>query len=77
MEIFQWKTPEEAESLKSDPKALQDIRDELADIVIYSLSMANALNIDVSGAVLQKLEKNRKRYPVGKAKGSSKKYTQL
>ena len=53
------------------------IKEELADVVIYSLSLANVLDIDVSDAILRKLEENAKKYPVHKARGSNKKYTEL
>lgn len=77
MELFQWKSTEEIEALMADPKALQEMKDELADIVIYALSLSNRLDIDVSEAILSKLQQNAKKYPIEKAKGSAKKYTEL
>src|SRR3989338_5550496 len=62
MELFQWKTPDEIEKLKSDPKVLHKMREELADIVIYSLSIANSTGIDVSDAIMDKLKKNAEKY---------------
>ena len=61
MEHFQWLTSEEV----LDPHKLdQDgIKDELADVVCYALSLANSLNIDLSQAIEQKMVKNRLKYP--------------
>jgi NTP pyrophosphatase (non-canonical NTP hydrolase) len=76
-ELFQWRTNEEiAEGLKN-PKKLQELKHELADIVIYCLDLAEETGIDLEQAILEKLEHNKKKYPVEKAKGSAKKYTEL
>ncbi|MEM3659819.1 MAG: nucleotide pyrophosphohydrolase [Thermoproteota archaeon] len=66
LEIFQWTSGEEASSWKTDVLKMESIREELADVLIYCLSMANALNIDLSEAVLKKLEKNEGKYPAEK-----------
>lgn len=73
MEHFQWLTVEQSKQL--DSKALADIGEELADIVIYSLSMANFLKLDLAQTVLAKMEKNILKYPVEKVHGKSHKYT--
>jgi len=73
MEHFQWLTVEQSKNLADD--ALADIGEELADIVIYSLSMANFLNLDLSETVLAKMEKNRQKYPKDKVRGKTHKYT--
>jgi NTP pyrophosphatase (non-canonical NTP hydrolase) len=67
LEIFQWM--DNAESLEYAINNKDAIEEELADIIIYSLSMANKLDIDVAKAVLNKLAKNREKYPVEKFKG--------
>jgi NTP pyrophosphatase (non-canonical NTP hydrolase) len=66
LEVFQWTTAEEASSWRNDPSRLDSIRDELADVLIYCFSMANALEIDLSEAILRKLEKNERKYPAEK-----------
>jgi dCTP diphosphatase len=66
LEVFQWTTAEEASSWRNDPSRLDSIRDELADVLIYCFSMANALKIDLSEAILRKLEKNERKYPAEK-----------
>ncbi len=73
MEHFQWLTVEQSKSL--NPEALQEIGEELADIVIYSLSLANFLGLDLSEVVLAKMEKNIRKYPKEKVRGKSHKYT--
>ena len=55
----------------------QQVCDELADVVNYCIVMADRLGVDLEDIVLNKLEKNRQKYPVEKAKGNSKKYTEL
>jgi len=53
------------------------MRDEIADVLIYTLTLAHDLNIDVKDAILQKISKNAKKYPIAKSKNSSQKYTAL
>jgi len=73
MEHFQWLTVEQSEQL--EPNALQEIGEELADIVLYSLSMANHLQIDLSETVLAKMDKNEHKYPKEQVRGKAHKYT--
>jgi NTP pyrophosphatase (non-canonical NTP hydrolase) len=49
----------------------------LADILIYTLRLASQMEIDLGSAAWAKLEKNRHRYPVEKARGTARKYTEL
>ena len=69
MERFQWLTTEEARDAVSDPAERAAVADELADIVIYCLSLSNALDLDVSSAVLGKLLTNEHRYPADEFRG--------
>lgn len=62
MELFQWKDNISIEKIKNDSDLMDDIREELADVVLYSLSMAQRLDIDIEEAVEQKLEENRERF---------------
>ncbi len=73
MEHFQWLTIEESNNLND--AQLADIGEELADIIIYSLSLANTLGLDLSQTVSAKMEKNIRKYPSDKVKGKSHKYT--
>ncbi|MEQ6390440.1 nucleotide pyrophosphohydrolase [Bacillaceae bacterium S4-13-58] len=72
LENFQWKSSDEA--VKEN---IENIKDELADVVIYSLLMADQLDVDLSEAIVRKIKKNEEKYPVEKAKGSNRKYTEL
>ena len=69
MERFQWLTTEEAQSAVADPAERAAVADELADIVIYCLSLSNALDLDISAAVLGKLQTNEHRYPADEFRG--------
>lgn len=71
LEIFQWKTAEEG------TENLPALKDELADVLIYSLMLADNLNLDIEQLVKGKLSKNQKKYPISKSKGSKTKYTEL
>jgi dCTP diphosphatase len=75
LEIFQWKDPRDVEATKSDPDSRRRVNEELGDILIYALNMCHAFSFDPSEVILEKLEINEKKYPVEKAKGSAKKYT--
>lgn len=77
LELFQWKTPQEVEALLSDAKKRGEVQDELADIVVYCISAADQMDIDLSDAIEGKLRKNEAKYPVEKAFGNNKKYTEL
>lgn len=65
LELFQWRSDSEP----VDPALKERVEDELADVVIYCLSAANAMGIDVSEAVLRKVEKNEARYPAKEWRG--------
>jgi NTP pyrophosphatase (non-canonical NTP hydrolase) len=69
MERFQWLTTEEAQAAVEDSDERAAVGDELADIIIYCLSLSNALDLDVSSAVLGKLQTNEHRYPAHEFRG--------
>lgn len=78
METFLWKTPKQVEQLlKNDEKFREAVEEEFADIVCFIVNFANAANIDIAHAVRAKVEVNKKKYPVAKAKGRSTKYDRL
>lgn len=75
LEHFQWKSPDESEA---HAKAARDeIADEIADVSVYLIELADNLGIDLEQAILRKLDKNAAKYPAEKAKGNAKKYTEL
>jgi dCTP diphosphatase len=69
MERFQWLTTEEAQDAVQDAGERAAVADELADILIYCLSLSNALDLDVSSAVLGKLQTNEHCYPADEFRG--------
>ena len=56
---------------------LQNVKEELADVMIYCIHMANALDVNIEDIINMKMDKNELKYPVEKAKGKSTKYTEL
>jgi NTP pyrophosphatase (non-canonical NTP hydrolase) len=77
LEHFQWLTDDEIETMLKDSQKLQQIESELADIVIYCLSLTNTLHADLSDIILRKLREDEKKYPSEKVKGSCRKYNQI
>lgn len=68
LECFQW----------SDTDFdLQQVKEELADVIVYCQDMLDKLNLDVDEIVNMKMDQNEAKYPVEKSKGSSKKYNQI
>lgn len=72
LEVFQW-SGDDLEVLKKRERTVE----ELADVAIYCIYLADALNTSLSDAIKHKLDKNATNYPVRKAKGTSKKYSEL
>ena len=75
LEEFQWKDKEAVEKKVRDER--HKVEDEMADIYIYLLEMSDVLGIDMIEAAKKKMAKNELKYPVDKAKGNAKKYTEL
>ncbi len=69
MEHFQWMSVEDATKLRESPADMQQIREELADVLCFALSFANAMEIDVATAVTEKLVKNAQKYPAERFRG--------
>lgn len=69
MEHFQWITPEASREIAGDADKLQAVSEELADVIGYSLAIANELGIDVASAMRAKMVKNRKKYPAEDYRG--------
>ena len=75
LEHFQWMPDRESVALPPDKHAR--VREELADVLLYLIRLADKLEIDLASAAVDKIAINAKKYPVHKARGSSKKYTDL
>ncbi len=56
---------------------MNEIREELADVVNYCILMADTCGLDLDEIVLEKIRKNRQKYPVDEAFGRKEKYTEL
>ena len=69
LELFLWKNANEANREK--------VKEELADIFAFSLLLADKYGLDVKEIVLEKIKQNGEKYPIDKAKGTAKKYTEL
>lgn len=67
LECFQWNNVFNEEA----------VQEELADVMSYCITMADALHVDLEEILLRKIAKNEEKYPIAKAKGNSKKYTEL
>jgi len=75
VEIFQWLTEDQSRHLSTAD--LERVSEELADAQIYLLRIADVLNIALEDAVLEKISLNDEKYPISRAFGSSRKYTDL
>jgi NTP pyrophosphatase (non-canonical NTP hydrolase) len=69
MEHFQWLRSDQLEAVADDPAAMQEIREEVADIAAYLLSFATRMNIDLAAALEDKMQKNATKYPADHYKG--------
>ena len=75
LEVFQWMT--EAQSRALAPGAQSAAAEEMADVLLYLVRLADELGIDLIDAANRKLAKNAEKYPVDKARGNSRKSTEL
>jgi len=74
VEHFQWLSEDQSKSL--DEKTKAEVADEIADVQVYLIRLADKLDVDILDAVGQKIEKNKAKYPADKVRGKSKKYTE-
>jgi len=74
VEHFQWLT--EAQSTQLPDEKLREVEQELADVFLYLLRLADKLNVDLLAAAAHKIDLNARKYPADKVRGSSKKYTE-
>ena len=75
VEEFQWLTEEQSAHLT--PEKLARVKDEIGDILNYLIRLSSKLGIDVISAANEKILKNEAKYPVEKATGNAKKYTEF
>jgi NTP pyrophosphatase (non-canonical NTP hydrolase) len=77
LEHFRFKSKEEVEEMFKSAKKREELSEEMADVMYFLLRLAQVYNVDLTTELKKKLEKNEKKYPVEKAKGQNKKYTEL
>lgn len=68
LELFQW---------SNEPKSIERLKDEIADIFIYSILISEKYCLNIKEIVLEKINKNMKKYPKDKSKGNAKKYDEF
>lgn len=76
-EVFQWMSEADSVAAAKHPATAQAVKDELADVLMYLVRLSSVLGVDLNEAVASKLALNEQKYPVDKAKSTSKKYDQL
>lgn len=75
LEIFQWLTDEQSIQIIHDEKEMALAREEIADVFIYLVRLADKLGIDIEQAVIEKIRINEEKYPEELSKDSAKKYS--
>jgi dCTP diphosphatase len=71
LELFQWKTENEIHDSLKNKKYRERIGEELSDVLVYLLRIADTSGVNLSEALLKKMEKNREKYPIEKWKGKA------
>ena len=77
LENFQWLTDEQARSVKDDAERMRRIEEEVADVTLYLLRLADVLSLNLQDVDDRKLKINADKYPADKARGNAKKYNEL
>lgn len=77
LDHFRFKSEKETEEMLKNQNKRDEVSEELADILYFVLRLGQKYDIDLTTELNRKMEKNREKYPVHKAKGSNKKYTEL
>jgi NTP pyrophosphatase (non-canonical NTP hydrolase) len=77
VELFQWLSEEASRKVGHDPATARQVRDELADVLIYLVRLAAVLEVDLDEAVRTKLSANALKYPAERARGKATKYSGL
>jgi dCTP diphosphatase len=77
IELFQWLTEEQSRRIMLDPALSQQVREEMADVFLNLLSLADSLKVDLCAAAVEKMAANGAKYPIEKAKSLAKKYIDL
>lgn len=76
LEIFQWSNPD-LKDIEKDPEKFSSLKKEIADIFIYLFNFSVMFNLDTEKIIREKLEYNRKKFPVNLVKGNNQKYLDI
>jgi NTP pyrophosphatase (non-canonical NTP hydrolase) len=71
LELFQWKTHEDVEEALKEEPFRQELASEIADVLIYLLRVADTCGIDPTKAIIEKMKKNKEKYPIDYWKGKA------
>jgi len=71
LELFQWKTHDDVEDALKDERFREELASEIADVLVYLLRVADTTGIDPTQAVVDKMKRNREKYPIGYWKGKA------
>lgn len=74
LEIFQWLTDQQSKEIINSEKQMALVREEIADVFLFLVRVADKLDVDIEKAALEKLEINAIKYPVKLSKGNAEKY---
>jgi len=74
LEIFQWLTEEQSKDVVKNEKEMALVREEIADVFIYLVRLADKLEVDIERALWEKIELNEKKYPIRLSKGNATKH---
>jgi len=76
LELFQWESKNHIVDV-NEPETRQKVEDEIADVFIYLLRIADKLDVSLENVAIAKMKKNAEKYPIDKSKGKAVKYTEL
>ena len=74
LELFQWLTEQQSKEIVNSEKQMALVREEIADVFLFLVRLADKLDVDIEKAALEKMEINALKYPVALAKGNIEKY---
>lgn len=76
LQPFRFKSEKQVDDMFKNPSKRQEISEEMADVLYFLIRLSQRYNIDLTTELNKKLQKNEQKYPVEKAKGSNKKYSE-
>lgn len=74
LELFQWLTEQQSKEIVNSEKQMKLVKEEIADVFLFLVRLADKLDVDIEKAAMEKMEINALKYPVELAKGNIEKY---